>query len=359
MWGLIPVVLLVAAGCGAFYYWLIRHGLAAAERENPQDRRRVSLLTEGVAYFGATLVLAGGGVAVGQEWGHVTAWGHVAIFAGAALLFLVTGLVVLRVTEPAIQRMIGVVWFLSAGCAGAAAGVAAHGVAAGPGATTALVTGVVVMAYSAILWLVRRRELQLVAMFAGLTITVCAAIIAIAGSAGPWLAVGLGLWALGIGWVTVGWQYPQPLWSTVPLGTVIALVGPGFAVWSHGWVFLIGIATAAAAMAASIRVRNTTLLATGTLALFGYLISAVVRYFHQSLGLPATLAACGVLLLAMAVIMARMRRGTRADFELSVPGEPGVPGEPELEERGIAARPSAQEAPDRSESPAIQLARAS
>jgi hypothetical protein len=49
-------------------------------------------------------------------------------------------------------------------------------------------------------------------------------------------------------------------------------------------VYAVGIATAAAAMAVSVPLRNTALLALGTLAMFGYVTSAVVHYFHESLG---------------------------------------------------------------------------
>src|ERR1022692_3364855 len=311
MLALIPLVLLVATICGAFYYLLSKRGLAAEERKNPESQRRVSLLTETVAYVGALLVLAGVGVAAGQGWSGITDWGHAGIFASIAMFFLAIGLVVLWITDPAIQRMLGVVWFLSAGCAGAAAGIAAHDVYGTSGAVTALLTGLTITVYSAFLWLIRRRELQLVALFAGLTITVSAAIVTVTGSTAPWIAFALGLWALGIGWAIVGWQYPQPLGTTAPLGVAIALLGPSFAVWDHPWVYVIAIATAASAMAASIPLRSTLLLTAGTLALFGYLTAAVVRDFRASIGLPATLAICGVLLLALAVAMARVRRGIR------------------------------------------------
>lgn len=338
MSALVPIVLLVAGVCGGFY-WLSWRGLAASKRANPRERRRVSLLTESIAYFGAALVLAGGGVAVGQAWGDFDDWGHVGIFGSTALFFLAIGLVVLRVSEPAIHRMIAVIWFVSTACAGAAAGIAARDIFTASGAVTALITGIAITVYSAILWLIRRRELQLVSLFAGLTITVCATIITVAGSAGPRLAIALGLWALGLGWVMVGWLYPQPLWSTVPLATVIALTGPSVAVWSHGWVFAIGIGTAAVAMATSIRVKNTVLLAAGTLALVGYVSAVVARYYHQSLELPAALAICGTLLLTTAVIMARVVRGTRRQLaaqgdgvaRLSLAEEPGHPApEPSL-----------------------------
>lgn len=318
MLAVIPVMLLVATVCGAFYYWLRQRGLAAEEQAHPQDRRRVSLLTEVIGYIGAALVLAGVGVTVGQSWRIMTDWDHAGVFGGLALFFLAIGLVVFWVDEAAIQRMIGVLWLVSACCAGATAGIAVHDVYGAAGAQTALATGLAVTIWSAVLWLVRQHELQMVALFAGLTITVSSGILAVAGTSVPWLALAVGLWAFGIGWVIVGWQYPQPLWTTLPLGTLVALIGPSFAVWAHGWMFALAIGTAAVAMAVSVPARNTLLLTTGTLALFGYIAAAVVRYFHASLGLPATLATCGVLLIAFAIVMAWMWRQ---------PGQPAAAGD--------------------------------
>ncbi|MDR2987494.1 MAG: hypothetical protein LBV34_21915 [Nocardiopsaceae bacterium] len=308
MLGLIPVVVLAVAVCSGFLYWLSRRGESAKGHESPRQRRSVSLLAESLAYGGATLILVGGGVAVGEAWQDITDWGRLGIFGGAALFFLAAGLIVVRSGEPAIQRMESVVWFVSSACAGAAAGFAAGGLYGSSGSVAVLVAGVAIAAYSAALWLVRRRELQLVAMTTGVTLAVGANLITIAGSAGPRLAISLGLWALGVGWVIVGWQYPQPLWSTVPLAIAITLIAPGIAVWQYGWVYAFGIGTAGAAMVVAVSHRRTALLAAGMLALFGYVTSAVVRYFHASLGLPATLAACGVLLLAFAVVMALIRR---------------------------------------------------
>jgi hypothetical protein len=89
----------------------------------------------------------------------------------------------------------------------------------------------------------------------------------------------------GLAWAGLGWQrYAEPLWVTVPCGVILALIAPSFAAGEHGWVYVIGIATAAAAMAASVPLRNVPLLALGALAMFGYVTSAVVRYLHGSLG---------------------------------------------------------------------------
>lgn len=354
----VPLVFLVATVCGVFYHWLSERRRAEAGHENPQDRRRISQLTEIVAYLGAILVLTGGGLAVGQSWGDITDWGHVGIFASTALLFLAIGLIVLGVAEPAVQRMIGVVWFLSAACLGAAAGLAAHDVYRTSGAATALAAGAVITLYSAILWLIRKLELQMVAMFAGLTVTVSAGIITIAGGNAPWLAFALGTWALGIGWVIIGSQYPQALSTTVPLGTVIALAGPSFAVWNYPWVYAIGMATAGAAIALSVSPRRPLLRAAGILALFGYLTSAVVRSFHASFELPPTLAIGGVVLLALALVLARGRLGTMRR-QAAQPGA-GEGAEPEPYDTDFTDQePAEPEEPAERELPHLHLPRAS
>jgi hypothetical protein len=332
--GPLLVIGIVVLIFGGFYYWARRQGLLATEpaAEAPQGRRRISLLTEAVAYVGAILLLAGGIAAIGQRWNSIGGWGRVGVLAGAAAFFLLVGVVLYRVREPAIQRLVGVVWFLSVTGLAWAVGVAAHDVYRNRGAVTVLAVGVAVSLYSAALWLIRRRALQNAALFAGLVITICGIIVTAAGHGpAPPLAFGLALWGFGLAWAWLGWQrYVEPIWVTMPSGVVLALVAPSLAAGDYGWMYAIGIATAAAAMAASVRLRNTPLLALGTLAMFGYVTSVVVQYFHRSLGIPAALAITGLLILGLAVVSARLMRATRPPQ----PGEPGAekPGEPGAEE---------------------------
>jgi len=65
-------------------------------------------------------------------------------------------------------------------------------------------------------------------------------------------------------------------------------------------MYVIGIA--AAAMAASVALRNTPLLALGTLAMSGYLTSVAARYLHESLGVSSALAITGMLIIGMLII---------------------------------------------------------
>lgn len=248
---------------GGFYYWARRQGLVRTEgaAEGEQRKGRISLLTEAVAYIGAILLLAGGVAAAGQQWNHFNAWGHVAAFAGAAAFLLLAGVILLRVREPAIQRLVSVVWFLSVGGVAGAAGYVTHDLIYSPtdpnaGGATVLRIGLAASVYSAALWLARRRALQNAALFAGLVTMICG-ITATATSGnltdGAILADALALWGFGLAWAWCGWRrYIEPLWVAVPLGVVLALAAPRLAAGSYGWMYATAIVTAAAAMTTSV-----------------------------------------------------------------------------------------------------------
>ena len=54
------------------------------------------------------------------------------------------------------------------------------------------------------------------------------------------------------------------------------------------------------------------MLGVGTVGMFGYVTATVVRYFGDSLGVPAALAITGVVILVLAVVTARLARMTRS-----------------------------------------------
>jgi hypothetical protein len=265
------------------------------------------------------------------------------------------------VREPAIQRLTGVAWFLSVIGVAGAVWLAMYHVHWNTDAVTFLAVGAAVTVYAAVLWLVRRRALQNLALFAGLVITIVgiADIITVpvgAGSASPLspdinlptpvLAITLPLWVFGLAWAGLGWRrYVEPLWMTIPCGVILALIAPSFAAGHYGWMYAIGIATAAAAMAASVPLRNVPLLALGALAMFGYVTAVAARYLHQSLGVPSALAITGVLIIGLAVVSARLMRaahppeagqaGAEEPSHPALPPEPTEPGEEEPSHRDL------------------------
>lgn len=339
MFGLIVIMLAVALVFGGFYSWARRRGLLAVGQDAGEKRteRRISLLTEAVAYLGAILLLAGGVAAVSRQWSQVSSWTHVGVLTGAAALFLLAGLSVRRVREPAIQRLTGVTWLLSVLCTAGAAGYVTYDLIfsftaadQNAGAVTALGVGLAVSAYAAVLWLVRRQALQVAAVFGGLVTLICGVIATAAGSRavnGAFLSYALALWGFGLVWAVLGWRrYVEPMWAAVPLGALLALVAPALGAGPYGWLYAIAIITAGAAMAVSVPLQNSVLLGLGTVAMFGYVTSLVVRYFHRSLGVPAALSITGALIIVLAVVTARLMRATRA---------PGAPA-PGAEEPGQA-----------------------
>jgi hypothetical protein len=332
MFGLIVIVLAVAVTLGGSYSWARRRGLLEAGRDEgeKQTERRMPLLAEVVGYLGAILLLAGGVAAISRQWSHIGTWAHVGILAGAAAFFLLAGLSVRRVREPAIQRLTGVTWLLSVLCTAGAAGYATYDLIFSftsadnnAGAVTVLGVGLATSAYAAVLWLVRRRALQAAAMFGGLITLICGFIAtATAGRApnGASLAYALALWGFGLAWAVLGWRRRiEPMWAAVPLGTMLALIAPALGTGRHGWLYVIAIITAGAAMAVSVPLRNTVLLGLGAVAMFGYITAVVGSYFGQSLGVPAALSIAGALIIVLAVATARLMR-------VSQPGEAPAPG---------------------------------
>jgi hypothetical protein len=321
---LIELVVLAAVGFGGFYCRAQQRGLLTAGQaaEGEPGTRRISLLTEAAAYAGVILLLVGGVTAISQRWNDITRGGQAGVFAAAAVFFFLVGIIVRQVREPAIQRLAGVAWFLSVAGVAGAVWLALYHAPGQPDAVTAVAVGAAVTVYAAALWLIRRSALQNLALFAGLVITILGIADIITAPAGtgpapapapnlptPVLAVALPLWVFGLAWAGLGWRrYVGPLWVTIPCGVILALIAPSFAAGHYGWMYVIGIATAAAAMAASVPLRNTPLLALGALAMFGYLTAVAARYLHQSLGGPSALAITGVLVIGLAVVSARLMR---------------------------------------------------
>jgi len=321
---LIELVVLAAVGFGGFYYRAQQRGLLTTGQaaEGEPGTRRISLLTEAAAYAGVILLLVGGVTAISQRWNDIGRGGQAGVFAAAAVFFFLAGIIVRQVREPAIQRLTGVAWFLSVVGVAGAVWLALYHAPGQPDAVTAVAVGTAVTLYAAALWLIRRSALQNLALFAGLVITILgtASIITAPGGTGPApapapnlptpvLAIALPLWVLGLAWAGLGWRrYVEPLWVTIPSGVILALIAPSFAAGHYGWMYAIGTATAAAAMAASVPLRNTPLLALGALTMFGYLTAVAARYLHQSLEAPSALAITGALIIGLAVVSARLMR---------------------------------------------------
>jgi hypothetical protein len=228
------------------------------------------------------------------------------------MVFLIAGFGIRWLTASETQPLTELMWCASAGCLTGAAALASGWVYHEPAAVTLLIASGIGTVYSIALWLMCRREVLMATVFTGLIGVLCGAIPLVIADAKPILAVGLGLWLFGLAWAALGWMYPEPLGTSVALGAALALAGPAIAVHEDSWVYLVGIGTAAAVMAASVPLRNVVLVAFGSCALLGYISAIVLKYTGGSRGVPESLTIIGVVLIGLAFVTVRLGRASRA-----------------------------------------------
>ena len=150
------------------------------------------------------------------------------------------GALVPEQAAPALWRLRGVLWLGSSAAVACFAALLGVEVLELDGEAVALGAGLVTAIHAGVLWWRRPRPLQQLACLAGLAVAAGAGV-ALAG--GNQAAVGLSVWAVGVGWVLAGWRGLLP-------PTVVALVAGGIVVlqgaqatavrwegpaWCSGW----------------------------------------------------------------------------------------------------------------------------
>ena len=277
--------------------------------------RRVPLVTEALGYLGSALALAAGRVFLGQVWDEIARSGRLAILGGAAALLWLAGWSLRRMEEPALGRLMGVLWFGSVGFFAAFLALAAPSAKENEHALPTLFAGIGATIYGAVLWLVRKQSLQLLAAFGG-TITLVIGVILTSWQNPPVWVVAIAVWALGGILLALGWrEVATPAFAAILAGAVAAAIGPSVGGASASGMLFVGLATAVGLMAASVGLHRTELLGVGALAVFMYVVSISSRFFAETLGAPLTLLIAGVALLVLALVSTRLRRFTTARGE--------------------------------------------
>jgi len=265
---------------------------------------RVPLVAEVLAYIGAALALAAIGVLLRQHWHELAPTARFALAAAATALFALGGWLLRGAADPALQRLAGVLWLVSAGTfAGTVAILVVE--AWGPSdATTALTASMCAMAYTLAVWAWRPRALQLLAL-AGAGLATVGSILAL--TSAPATAVVLSVWAFGLAWFVATWRrILRPADAGFVAGALALLVAPWIS--DLDWPAFLGLATAVGLMAASVALHQTPLLVLGAIGLFGFLTRTIAIYFAGTVGVPMALLLAGVLLVGVALVTARLYR---------------------------------------------------
>lgn len=286
------------------------------EREEAAERaleeHRVPLASEALGYLGGALVLAALALLIGKRWDRMNSAGHIGVLAAATAAVFVGGWVMRRSDEPAQERLSSLLLFLSSAGVGGTIGVALADLVEPEGHTAVvrcvLLAFVGVVAWSAPLWRIRRWPLQQLATFVGIVGVVMSSV-GLDKHAGP-PAYGTAGWLIGAVWVLLASRnLVQPPLVGYALGCFAALYSPVFiAQESAGGAVLLGLATACALTLAAVMARRPVLLLGGAVGLFAYVPATALHFFGDTLGTDLTLFIVGVLVLAIAVLVTRLRR---------------------------------------------------
>ncbi|HEU4354510.1 MAG TPA: DUF2157 domain-containing protein [Actinomycetota bacterium] len=279
-------------------------------RLHEAEPRRIPMITEALAYVGAALAAAAGVVLLGERWSDLTPGVRVASVAIGFAVALVGGLLLRgRRGDPAIERLMSVLWGVATGLFGWLAWLLAHDVLDLRGSTPALWCGIAVTALGGVLYLFLREGLQQIAVFAGLLTIVGA-------SVDPGTGLTVVVWGIGVGWIVLG------ALNRLPPERAAFIGGPLVALWApialtnggEGYGMWLGLATAVGLIVASLGLHQTVLLAFGTIGVFAYLVRVIERLFGDTAAMPVTLLIAGATVIAVAVWLARRsaRRASRS-----------------------------------------------
>ncbi len=258
--------------------------------------RRVSLITESVAYLGFALAASAGAVLLADYWPDMDVWGHLLTSGGLAFGLLVAGSLRRGSDDPAIVRLSSVLWALSVACFAWFAWLLAHDQAGWTRQASTLGAGLVSLAIATTLWAFRPLGLQQAAMFGASAMTLIG--VAWDQEVGATL-----VWAFAVAWATVAaFGRLEPRRAAMLTGSVVALYATMFVPGAGMWM---GLGTALAMVGASIPLRQPALLGLGVIGTFIYLMRVVGDLFGGTVGVPIALFAIGAVAVAFALWLAR------------------------------------------------------
>ncbi|MDQ3107258.1 MAG: DUF2157 domain-containing protein, partial [Actinomycetota bacterium] len=284
---------------------------ALAERSavpRPVRRSRpVALIAEGLGYLGGALSVAAATAIASTFWSDLETLAQVALLALVAGL-LVAGGAVAAAGGPAIQRLGSLLWFLSVAAASAATTLVAVEVGTDRERLAYLAVSVITTVHAAILWRLRSRCLQQLALAAG-TANVVIALLVLPEHPPAAEFFGLAFVALGLAWTALTWgRTLRPERTGLVLGGLAVLGGSQVVAWAVGTAgILLGVASAGGLLAAGVTWRRLVALGLGAAGVLLFVPQLIAEWFGDTLPGALTLLVVGLLLLGAGLATARTR----------------------------------------------------
>lgn len=301
--------------------------IEAAEQEHAAalPRRRLPLVAEVLGYLGAVIAVTAIVVAVHQIWKQVPAVAQLTVAGVIGVGLLLAGAALPTDRDPAFARLRSVLWVLSTAAVAAFVAVLTRRYLDLAGADVALAAEAAWLACAVPLWWWTKSTLEQVATFGGLVALIETGLGRIDPHAGSF-ASGIALWALALAWgIAVARGYLVPRLIGILLSGVGVLVGAIIAMDQPAGVAL-AVVTVAGLLAAGVLQHRVLLIGIGAIGTMYVIPDAAHRYLPGSVAPPLASAVIGLLLLGVALRLARHRR--------KEPTQPAANGHRDLGGRG-------------------------
>lgn len=282
-------------------------GQAAAVRPAPGPGERRALAVEALGYLGGALALVAGFIAVGQLWPDITTNAELAFAAGGATVLLLAGAAIRTGDDPPLGRLRSVLWLMSTASLAAFMGVLAAQVWDFGGISAALVMAAASTVYATALWWHTRVPLQHLVLFASAAVLVGTGIAWVGPGLEAW-GPGFGVWGLSVLWAIAvyrGYLVPRDIgYLAVAIGL---LVGAQMTMAIAAGQVL-ALVTVAGLLAAGVALRRVALLGLGAVGVIITVPQTAARYLPESVGAPLAVLIVGLVLLGMALWLAKARK---------------------------------------------------
>jgi hypothetical protein len=282
---------------------------AEVARTRARPPRRLPMVAEVLGYLGAVLAATAIAVALRQVWAHVPPAAWLAFTAVLSIGLLVAGALLRTGGEPAFGRLRSVLWLLAT--AGAASFIDVL-----TGRFLHLTDNSVALSASAAwlicaipLWWRTRSAVQQVAAFGGAIALAEAGLDRLELHA-EILGYGIALWAVAAGWgVAAARGYLVPRITGLILSGAGALTGALIAMSSdYAAGQVLALLTVAGLLTAGVAARQVLLIGIGAAGTLIVIPEVASRYLPGSLAAPLAVAIVGLVLLGIAMWLARHRR---------------------------------------------------
>lgn len=283
---------------------------AGAGGVSSPGRRALPLVVEVLGYVGAVIAISAGFVAVRQVWPRVPSTAMLSFTAVAAVLLIVIGAVLRTGGQPAYGRLRSVLWLLATAAGTDCATIVANEVLR-LGDHGLLLTSAAAWAGLAIpLWWFGKSALQHVVMFGGLVALLAAGLY----QAEPVISLtgyGTAIWILSALWGLAAYRrYLVPPAAGLAVASGGVLGGATMTMTSPAGQAL-AVLTVAGLLAVGIAAHRVMFVAFGAAGTLWVVPETANRYLPGAVAASLAAAVSGLVLLAIALWLARARKQTR------------------------------------------------